>query len=278
MRGRLEWKQSEWQYLGWSRVDWGNIQGKQFVVMTVRGMVLSVLERYGPLSDTQVLEHMHAQMGYTMSLKAVRNHLKTLARYGMIRAIPSAQEVGKIETSIEHVRKTPQPSHFLDTAFLTKGKVTQHARTRLGIVITAVVEVKRDSKGNLVRGRKFAYVFPGRTDTTNDLIKALDLARTHQQVKCIQTDQRPLYRSRKFQLYLLKHHIDIIQKKDFGSMPFIDGMFGQWKTNYVHPYIKKIEKMTIYDRLEYVLGTLRECFPDITIAVPSLGDMLGLRR
>ena len=281
MPRRLNWVQIEWKYLGWSSVDWGNIPGKQFVVMTVRGMVISVLERHGSLSDTQLLRYMHAEMDYPISLNAVRNHLKTLERYGLVRATPTARtEVVKVKPEMKTLKlksKTLQPSHFMDAAFLTKGKVTQHSRTRLGIVIVAVLEVKRNRKGNITRGRKFAYIFPGKTETTNDLIKALDLTRRHQQVTCIQTDRRPLYRSKKFQSYLLKNRIDIKQKKGFGSMVFIDGMFGQWKNKFVHPHIKRIEKMSIYDRLEYVVRTLKECFSDIIIATPSLEDMLGLK-
>ncbi|NIO36319.1 hypothetical protein GTO27_01300, partial [Candidatus Bathyarchaeota archaeon] len=239
MKRSFNWTQTKWQYIGWSNVDWKNIPGKQFVVMTVRGMVISLLERHRLMSDTQLSQYMHSEMGYPMSLKAVRNHLKALERYGLVRSIPATRtKVVKVKPETKHLKlkpKTLQPSHFMDAAFLTKGRVTQHNRTRLGIVIVAVLEVKRDRKGNTTRGRKFAYVFRGKTETTNDLINALDLARRHQQVTCIQTDRRPLYRSKKFQSYLLKNNIDIIQKKGFGAMIFIDGMFGHWKNKYVHP-------------------------------------------
>jgi len=278
---RFDWRQAKWEYLGWSNVNWGNIPGKQFVIMTVRGMVLSVLERHGILSETQLSQYMLTEMGYQMSINAVRNHLKALERYGLIRSIPNIQEAENIEPHVEYVKpvtKTPQPSHFMDTAFLTRGRVTQHNRAKLGIVIVAVVEAKRDSEGKMTRGQKFAYVFLGKTETTDDLIKALDLARKHQQVTCLQTDERPLYRSNKFQSYLLNHHIYIIQKQDFGSMGFIDGMFGQWKNRYVHSHIKEIEEMTVYERLEYVVNTLKECFPEIIIEIPPLATIFGLRK
>jgi Ribonuclease R winged-helix domain len=284
MSNSFDWKKARWQYIGWSRVDWGRIQGEQFVIMEVRGMVLTVLERHSPLSDAQLSSYMQSEMGYSMTIEAVRNHLKTLNRYGLVKLVLDSADVQPIEPQnrqpelIKETVRQVQPSHFLDTAFLTKGKVAQHSRTKLGIMIVAAVEAGRDNEGKTVIGRKFAYVLPGKTETTNDLIKVLDLVQKHQRITCLQTDGRPLYRSGKFQAYLANHSIKIVMQTVFGSMAPIDRIFGQWKSKYVHPKIREIEGMNLYDRFEYVVGTLKDCFPDMTVNFPSVTSVFGSKE
>lgn len=284
--GKYNWEKTNWHYFGWSNVNWPNIPGKQFVVMTVRGMVISVLERHQTLTDSQLMLLLDSEMGYSMSIKAVRNHLMTLERYGIV--MPVVGEIGETPLirptnplTLNNTNLAPrvealiQPSHFMDAGFLTKGKVTQHNRKKLGVVIVAVVEVLKGETGEKSWGRKFAYVKLGKSEDTKDLIAALDLVRSSQKVTCIQTDERPLYNSNAFRAYLDTHRIRNIQNKQFGSMVFIDRIFGQWKTKYVHPFAGKIDNMTSYERIEYVVNTLNECFPDIVIGVPPISNLLG---
>ena len=71
----------------------------------------------------------------------------------------------------------------MDVAYLIKGKVKSHHGEKLGIIIVAIVEVKENAVSpgeSRSRGAKFAYVLPGDTEITEDLIRALDFARTHQ--------------------------------------------------------------------------------------------------
>jgi len=118
-------------------------------------------------------------------------------------------------------------------------------------------------------------VLPGDTENTDDLIRALDFARKHQKITCLETDRRPLYYSKKFQRYLQINNIGLIASSRFGSMAFIDGMFGQWKTQCVHPKIKAIEKMSVYEKWEYVVSSFKECLPDILIEVPAQTRFFG---
>ena len=69
--------------------------------------------------------------------------------------------------------------------------------------------------------------------------------------------------------------IGLIASSRFGSMRFIDGMFGQWKTQCVHPKIKAIEKMSVYKKWEYVVSSLKECLPAILIEVPAQTRFFG---
>lgn len=267
-----------WEYAGWSNISWGNIPGAQFVIMTVRGMVLTIIEKHGPLSDSELSQYMNDEMNYPMSINAARDHLKTLSRYGLIRLATSDGVSKKPRPIVVERKPIPttslapsntityrRPSHYLDAAFLTRGKVGKHNRTKLGIVITAVVEALYQPNGKIITGQKFAYVFVGKTETANDLVKVLEMATNLQKVTCVECDGRPLYNSNVFRNFLFSHQIELLQKKEFGSMVFIDRVFGQWKTRYVHPFIKEIEKMSDYEKLQYVSRTLKECFPGIII-------------
>jgi hypothetical protein len=280
MPSKQFWATTRWEYLGWSNINWNQNPQQQITIYSRMGRILSILEKHSPVSDWGLYHQLKNGKESPISIKVIRERVETLEKIGLIKPIPKIgpnlterhdqiSSVDNLPVVIQHL----SPSHFIDAGFLTKGKVKSHNRKKLGVVVVAVVEVQYEGDKRS-RGRKFAYVFPGKSDRTDDLIKAMDLTRKHQRVSCIQTDKRPLYNSKKFKAYLSRHRIQINMTQKFGVMGFIDGMFGQWKAKFVHPNIKEIEAMNVYDRFEYTVQTLQKCFPDMIIETPSVEEML----